>query len=104
MRHRALPPFDTVLARTTLRRARLRSSPVLWLAAAGVAIAAATVTYNAVVVHEQRFIVPPDVVALAAWQPATDVLMPAPTALFGAEVTLGSSILNFDSPTRGQDP
>ena len=101
---RALSPFDTVLTRANSRRDRLHLSPVLRLAAAGVVIAAASVTYQAVAAHENPFIVPPDVAALAAWHPVTDVLMPAPTTLFGADVTLGASILNFNSPAGGQIP
>ena len=101
---RALSPFDTVLTRADPRRARLHSSPVLRLAAAGVVIAAASVTYQAVAARENPFIVPPDVAALAAWRPATDVLMPVPTTLFGADVLLGGSMLDFNSPTRGPLP
>ena len=101
---RTLPPFDTVLTRACPRRARLRSSPVLRLAAAGVVIAAASVTYQSVQPRDITFTVPPEAAALAAWRPATDVLMPAPATLFGADVTLGGSILNFSSPARGQIP
>lgn len=101
---RALSPFDTVLTRADPRRARLHSSPVLRLAAAGVVIAAASVTYQAVAARENPFNVPPEAAALAAWRPATDVLMPAPPTLFGAGVTLGGSILNFSLPARGRIP
>ncbi len=101
---RTLSPFDTVLTRASPSRARLHSSPVLRLAAAGVVIAAASVTYQAVAARENPFNVPVEAAALAAWRPATDVLMPAPTTLFGAGVTLGGSILNFSSPARGQIP
>lgn len=101
---RTSPPFDTVLTRAYPRRARLHSSPVLRLAAAGVVIAAASVTYQAVQPRDIPFHVPPEAAALAAWRPATDVLMPAPATLVGADVTLGGSILNFSSPARGQIP
>lgn len=101
---RAWSPFDTVLTRAYPRRARLRSSPMLRLAAAGVVIAAASVTYRAVKARENAFVVPPDVAAFAAWRPATDVLMPAPTTLFDADLSLGGSMLDFNPPTRGPLP
>ncbi len=101
----ALPPFATVVTRAQPRRARFLSSPVVRLAAAGVVLVAAAVTYATVAARERQLIVPPDVVALAAWRPATDALLPAPETLLGADFTLDGSILDFTPPrTRGQVP
>jgi hypothetical protein len=93
--------FDDVLARSTMPRARLSASPVFRLAAAGVVIAVAAVTYATYSAKKQRFTVPNEVVALGAWRPATDALLPKNTGPLGGVPALGKSILDLDTLTTG---
>lgn len=97
---RSVPSFAAMLADRRPRRIHLRSSPLFWLAAAGLAIAAALVGYREVS-RERVLIVPQDVAALVAWRPVTEGLMPSPTMLIGPRPPLGKSILDFASLTRG---
>jgi hypothetical protein len=98
---RSLPSFAAMFAHRERRRVDLRSSPTVWLAAAGFAIAAVLVGSRAVTSHKPVLIVPHDVAALVAWRPATDVLLPSPTTLIGPRPPLHRSILDFPSLTQG---
>ena len=91
---RALPSFESILARPASRRARLIASPVVRFAAAGLLIAAGAMTYWAMKPHAARFTVPPEVVALGAWRPPTDFLLAMPSDLLNAPPVLGASILD----------
>ena len=98
---RAAPSFNAVLERPTARRVKSSGSPAFRLAAAGVVIAAAAATYAAVAARHQRFTVPSEVVALGAWRPATDALLPRAGNSFAAGPALGHSILELDTLTTG---
>jgi hypothetical protein len=93
--------FDEVIARSTAGRSRMHTSPVVRLAAAGVVIVAAAATYATMSARQQRFTVPSEVVALGAWRPATDGLLPGLSSLAGATPALGRSILDLDTLTTG---
>jgi hypothetical protein len=93
------PSFRAVVERPTPKRARSRTSLAFRLVAAGIVIAATAATYAKVSATHQRFTVPSEVVALGAWRPATDVLLPRTASAFGAGPVLGRSILNFDTLT-----
>jgi hypothetical protein len=93
--------FDDVLARSTTLHARLHTSPVFRLAAAGVVIAVVATTYASFSAKHQRFTVPSEVVALGAWRPATDALLPSNSSPLGAAPALGRSILDLDTLTTG---
>ena len=91
---RSLPSFAAVLAPRPSRHIQRRSSPMFWLAATGVAIAATLLGYRATAPRDHTLIVARDVSALVAWRPATDVLMPSPAMLIGPRPSLGRSILD----------
>jgi hypothetical protein len=98
---RAPSSFDAVLERSTTQRVMLYASPVFRLAAAGVVIAVAAATYATFAARQQRFTVPSEVVALGAWRPATDALLPSNSSPLGAAPALGRSILDLDTLTTG---
>jgi hypothetical protein len=95
------PAFDKVFSRSTARRTPTRTFLVLGAAAAGFALVAAIARYERITMQQRRFTVPSDVVALAAWRPATDALLPPQSYLLRAQPVLGRSILDFDTLTTG---
>jgi hypothetical protein len=98
---REQPTFNAVLSRSAARRTSINASVMLRLAAAGIVIVVAGVTYKAVAVRTQRLTVPSDVVALTAWRPSTDALLPAQSSLLQSQPLLGKSILDLDTLTTG---
>jgi hypothetical protein len=88
------PPFDDVLARRTPARGFLSApSMFLRLLAAALVFFVVGSAYQAIVA-QRRLTVPREVVALAAWRPATDMLLATPgSALLRASPTLGTSLL-----------
>jgi hypothetical protein len=103
---RGAPTFDSVVARRTDHRGSLRHRPILVeLVAATLVLLASGTLYRAVVAR-RPLAVPHEVVALAAWRPATDVLLATPgIALLRASPTLGVSLLGappvFHTPPTG---
>ena len=88
------PPFADVLARRTgeqgLAPAR---SMLVRLFAAALVVAVVGTAYQVTRVRG-RLAVPPEIVALAAWRPATDALLITPgSALLRSSPTLGTSLL-----------
>jgi hypothetical protein len=98
---RARGTYAGVSARRAPARATLLASPVLRLAAAGVVLAAAIVTYRIGVAREPRLTVPTEVVALVAWRPETDVLLAAPVQLLRAQTKVRESMIDLDTLTTG---
>ena len=88
------PPFEVALKRPAPHRRHWRASPVLRLATAGVALVVAIATYDLVVERDSTLKVPSEVIALAAWRPATDVLLEMPNDLLRAAPMFGTSILD----------
>jgi hypothetical protein len=88
------PAFEGVLARRTHRPGRRGLAPMLLgLAAAGLVFLASGTAYRAMVARK-RLTVPREIVALAAWRPATDVLLATPgSALLRSSPNLGLSLL-----------
>jgi hypothetical protein len=88
------PPFDRVLARRTHRPGSPGLRPMLLgLVAAGLVLLASGTAYRAIVARK-RLTVPREVAALAAWRPATDVLLATPgSALLRSSPDLGLSLL-----------
>lgn len=96
----ATPSFAHVLRpRTSGSRASLRvASPLVQIAAAAAVLVVAVLTYR-VVARGGRLTVPDEVITLAAWRPATDVLLETPgQSLLRAGPKLGSSMLDTRSP------
>lgn len=98
---RAQSSFDAVLSRPAERRAPAGRSLVIRLAAAGLIFVAVVASYEAIIVRTRRFTVSPEVVALGAWRPTTDALLPPRSDLLHATRTLGGSILDLDTLTTG---
>jgi hypothetical protein len=98
---REQPTFNAVMSRSAARPTSIRTSVMLRLAAAGVVIVAAGVMYETVAGRTQRLTVPSDVVALTAWRPSTDALLPVQSPLLRSQRTLGKSILDLDTLTTG---
>jgi hypothetical protein len=93
----AAPGFESVVARRESRDdgSRSVSWPLLRLAAAAVVIFALGTAYRAVVARDSKLTVPREVVALAAWRPATDVLLETPFKDFLRHTPrLGASLLD----------
>lgn len=92
---RELPSFAKVLARRLAERERLVSRlPLLRLAAAMTAFVLVGAAYQFLSTRATRLTVPRAVVALAAWRPATDVLLETPGSTMLRELPrLGASIL-----------
>jgi hypothetical protein len=101
---RELVSYEHVLARPLRGRDRRTSSPVLRFAAAVAIIAGASVAYRAVTSARHSLSLPPDVVALVAWKPATDVFLPASAGLTSPSPTLGGSIVDFTPLTTRSRP
>ncbi|MEP6730976.1 MAG: hypothetical protein ABJE10_10070 [bacterium] len=99
---RSAASFDDVVTRRASMSSRLGASALFRLAAAGIVIAVAVAAYET---HARfakpapQFIVSRDIIALAAWHPATDALLPAS----GIRMTpiIGGSILDLDTLTTG---
>jgi hypothetical protein len=88
------PPFADVLARRTHEPGLIPPPSILLrlLAAALVFLVVGT-AYRAIVAH-RPLTVPREIVALAAWRPATDILLVTPgSELLRAAPTLGTSLL-----------
>ena len=64
-----------------------------WMLAAGLVLLASGTAYRTMVAHK-RLTVPREIAALAAWRPATDVLLATPgSALLRSSPNLGLSLL-----------
>lgn len=92
----AAPTFESVVARESRDDgSRSVAWPLLRLSAAAVVIFALGTAYRAVVAHDARLTVPREVIALAAWRPATDVLLETPfNAFLRHTPKLGASLLD----------
>jgi hypothetical protein len=90
----AAPSFESVLARRAPDRGSVRRpSTLLRLLAAALVFLLVGSAYRVIVVR-RRLTVPPEILALAAWRPATDVLLVTPgSALLRSTPTLGTSLL-----------
>ena len=88
------PSFESVLARRTLERGLIRPpSLLLRLLAATLVFLLVGSAYRVIVAH-RRLTVPHEIVALAAWRPATDVFLVTPgSTLLRSSPTLGTSLL-----------
>jgi hypothetical protein len=88
------PPFEGVLARRTHQPGSPELRPMLLgLLAAGLVLLASGTAYRTMVAHK-RLTVPREIAALAAWRPATDVLLATPgSALLRSSPNLGLSLL-----------
>jgi hypothetical protein len=91
------PDLESVMTRRESRDDGSRSVawPLLRLSAAAVVIFALGTAYRAVVARDSKLTVPREVVALAAWRPATDVLLETPFNDFLRHTPkLGASLLD----------
>jgi len=99
---RGTPSFASVLAERPAERERLFGGLSLRLAVAVTAIVLVGATYR-LVARATRLTVPREVVALAAWRPATDVLLETPgSTLLRGVPRLGASILGETSLSNNQ--
>jgi hypothetical protein len=101
------PSFERVLARRTHRTGPTRrASIVVGLAAAALLLLVTDTARRAI--DRPRLTVPPEIVALAAWRPVTDVLLTMPgSALLRSSPSLGPSLLGampmLDTPAGGNE-
>ena len=98
---RVVAAFDAVRARATTKRSGVHRVRRFTLVAAGALTAAVAATYTTRTAATQRFTVPAEVVALGAWRPATDALLPCESTPLGAGPGMGRSMLDLDPLTTG---
>jgi hypothetical protein len=92
---RDAPAFDALLTRGSRITAPARMSRGRLALAAGFILAIA-VLHRGIGLTRERLTVPPDVLALSAWRPATDVLLTSTTMHFTRAPLLGASLIEIN--------